>query len=518
MPTERSPLLHSKLSPIIEQSATSFSTDGRSSPPAPSKRFETPDDALHMIGNPGRFHYIQFFALCLQFTPLLMSDLIPIFYNLPPQEIYCSHIVAANATGANFKPDIPHHIGYPGRNVTTDYCDCNGTLTFVYKDRQTSIIGDMQLVCSKKSLPDFTTTLYYVGSAVAGPLVGWISDHFGRRPVLLVASIVFVGIHVSLVFVRNFVLFTILRFLAGVGRVGMFSTAYVLLMEWSPPNRRTLVAAASEFFFPLGVMTLAVCSSFIQRWDLIQAFLAAFTCIALLNVWFAPESLQWLIVNGQINRAEETIRKIGYLNGHDVSENDVSGLAVIAQNTLREQETSHKYTVADCFRIPKIRKFTFLISFVWFATNFGYSGLSFLIDNFSDNIYTDLLVGGALELIPCLLATVVALRSGKRYPMTAFFVAAGVLAISGGLITASRLKVILALLARMSLVGSYCLMFLYAAELFPTQIRNSGFGVGFLFFMAGGMLSPSCPCLHATPSRDFLLLSLEEYRFWVPQR
>ena len=53
-----------------------------------------------------------------------------------------------------------------------------------------------------------------------------------------------------------------------------------------------------------------------------------------------------------------------------------------------------------------------------------------------------------------------------------------------------RSRTYLALAARMSLVGSYCLMFLYAAELFPTAIRSSGFGVGFFFFMTGGMLSP----------------------------
>lgn len=74
--------------------------------------------------------------------------------------------------------------------------------------------------------------------------------------------------------------------------------------------------------------------------------------------------------------------------------------------------------------------------------------------------------------------------------MIGFFVTAGIVTLASGLVTTAKLRIVLALLGRMSLVGSYCLMFLYAAELFPTQIRNSGFGVGFFFFMVGGMLSP----------------------------
>ena len=63
-------------------------------------------------------------------------------------------------------------------------------------------------------------------------------------------------------------------------------------MEWTPVTRRTIVAAASEFFFPAGVMTLAACAYYLQQWRHIQVALAVSNAVFILNLWWAIETVK----------------------------------------------------------------------------------------------------------------------------------------------------------------------------------------------------------------------------------
>ncbi|OWA50073.1 putative Solute carrier family 22 member 8 [Hypsibius exemplaris] len=466
-----------------------------------SKALKTSADVLSLLGDPGRFHYMQFFALCLQFTSLAMSDLIPIFYNLSPQSVVCRDDDPDNdhstwpehdaGMGSNASQLIMEKFVFRNDTSLPNYCRCReGALTYIYRDnRTTSLISEMNLVCEKAPLASLATTLYYVGSALAGPFMGLLSDRHGRRPVLLLCCLALSIVNIATIFVTNYILYVLLQCLSGITRVGIYSTTFILLMEWTPTLRRTVVAAASEFFFPAGVMALAVCAYYLHQWRHIQIALAASNSVFILNIWFAQESVVWLLANGKTCAANETIHKIAKFNGKPLNSEDlesVDSFAVAEAEALTESQSG----IFDCLRDPEIRRITLLISVVWFAAKFGYSGLSYLIDTLSSNVAVDLLIGGSLELIPWAITFAISanLSSDKKYPISGFFAMAAVLAIAAGAIPSwSRL---LALSSRMTIVGCLSLMFMHAAELLPTAVRSSGFGVAMFFFMVGGMVSP----------------------------
>lgn len=94
--------------------------------------------------------------------------------------------------------------------------------------------------------------------------------------------------------------------------------------------------------------------------------------------------------------------------------------------------------------------------------------------------------------------------------MAGYFVLATILLICAGNIPEEMgAQLPLALLGRMSIVGyvftlyncqsgnsvhglnrSFSIIYVWAAELFPTAIRNNGFGLLSLAFMIGGMVAP----------------------------
>ena len=112
--------------------------------PAGTAAIRTPDDAVTLAGRPGRYHYFQFIALCLQFSTLAMADLIPIFYNLSPVAIVCAENSSAwEVDNAITTAPSVDATGDSRGNDSADYCGCPGSLTYIYRENQTSVIGDV---------------------------------------------------------------------------------------------------------------------------------------------------------------------------------------------------------------------------------------------------------------------------------------------------------------------------------------------------------------------------------------
>ncbi len=51
-------------------------------------------------------------------------------------------------------------------------------------------------------------------------------------------------------------------------------------------------------------------------------------------------------------------------------------------------------------------------------------------------------------------------------------------------------KIVLAMVGKFAIAGSFGLVYLYTAELFPTEVRNIGAGLSTIGARLGGILSP----------------------------
>ncbi|HEX3385120.1 MAG TPA: TCR/Tet family MFS transporter [Mucilaginibacter sp.] len=159
-------------------------------------------------------------------------------------------------------PKLLETLGHVGNSVASEY---NGWLTFVY--------AFMQFVCS--------------------PVIGNLSDHFGRRPVLL-ASLIGFGIdYTFMAFAPTVAWLFVGRFIAGVtGATTSTATAYIA--DVSDGDNRSanfgLVGAASGLGFIIGIAS----GAFLGEINIKFPFMAA-AALALLNALYGffvlPESL-----------------------------------------------------------------------------------------------------------------------------------------------------------------------------------------------------------------------------------
>jgi DHA1 family tetracycline resistance protein-like MFS transporter len=135
--------------------------------------------------------------------------------------------------------------------------------------------------------------LYAVTQFVCGPVIGGLSDRFGRRPVLL-ASLAAFGIdYLVMAFAPTLAWLVAARFVSGITGAS-FPTAYAYIADISPPEKRGpnfgLIGMAFGFGFILG----PALGGIVSQWGERVPFLVA-SGLAGLNVLYGlfvlPESL-----------------------------------------------------------------------------------------------------------------------------------------------------------------------------------------------------------------------------------
>ena len=71
--------------------------------------------------------------------------------------------------------------------------------------------------------------------------------------------------------------------------------------------------------------------------------------------------------------------------------------------------------------------------------------------------------------------------------------------------TASSSRIAVALIGKFAVAGSFAFVYLYTAELFPTQVRNLGVGVTTIGARLGGILSPMVLLLVSNIHADIII-------------
>lgn len=150
-------------------------------------------------------------------------------------------------------------------------------------------------------------------AAVPGAIFfGWLGDKIGRRKVFMITILLFslaTGA-MALTPERSWIFLTVMRFIVGLGVVGVAAVDLPLLQEFLPASKRGWVSGLSIGLVPGGLLVAATLSAFLGPvigWrglfaiGLLPALLAF-----LIRIW-VPESPRWLIQRGRIEEARRSL-------------------------------------------------------------------------------------------------------------------------------------------------------------------------------------------------------------------
>jgi len=152
--------------------------------------------------------------------------------------------------------------------------------------------------------------------AMAGNLcTGVLSDRYGRRAVLLLTAVLFLGSSLLAAFAHSYVTFILARILGGLAVGAAILTAPMYIAEIAPADRRGLLVAINQLMIVIGIsasffsndliLTIAAGS---WRWMLGVEAIPALVFLALLTT--VPESPRWLLARGRRPQALEVMRAV----------------------------------------------------------------------------------------------------------------------------------------------------------------------------------------------------------------
>jgi putative MFS transporter len=317
-------------------------------------------------------------------------------------------------------------------------------------------------------------------AALAGSLVGSLAlgrtaDQIGRRTIF----------QLSILWYAVFTACTALswgpwsvmtfRFLAGLGLGGMLVVDPSLLTEYLPPQWRGRLLVMLDLFWPLGlllatglsyVFLVQVGGAWSWRWLFLAASFPAFLAfVARLSL---PESPFYLARKGRTGEAAGVLEEI-------------TGARVGAEAVAPPDEprSSVKELLA-----PGLRRTSAVMIAVWIALNISYYGLflwlPFVLQeqkSFQIDVYL-LLALSALSQFPGYGAAIwLVERIGRKPTLVTFLLLGGVSAYAFAVADSATVYVVALFFVGFFNLGAWGAVYPYTAELFPTRVRSTAFGM-----------------------------------------
>ncbi|XP_059497602.1 solute carrier family 22 member 6-A-like isoform X2 [Stegostoma tigrinum] len=463
-------------------------------------------DVLETVGSVGKFQVIHILLLAIPVLFMASHNLLQNFVAIVPDHHCLVQFTGLNGSGqANamgdlqtegllraFIPQDPD--GQPEKclvysspqwhllnhtesweNATeTSTRLCTEGWTYNLSKFKATIVSEWDLVCSRKPLRQMAQSVYMGGVLTGSIVLGWLSDRFGRRTLLLWSHFQMAVSGTCAAFSSSYPLFCFWRFLCGMALSGIILNIFCLSLEWIPTKVRTAVSTYFNYSYTFGQLILAGMAFTIQDWRWLQFTVAAPFCIFFLSAWWFPESARWLILNNKAHVALKHLKRVAKLNNKD-EEGEKLTTAILKSSMEKELlNMKGKYSVLDLFKTPVMCKTAYCTMLVWFSTSFAYYGLAIDLQGFGVDIYLIQVIFGAVDIPAKLLGVVTLTYIGRRFTQGTSLILAGSIIIINILIP----KDTLALRTSFAAIGKGCLAtafsccYLHAGELYPTVVRR----------------------------------------------
>ena len=400
-----------------------------------------------------------------------------------------------------FVMSFPYMLPYIELSCDNDIC----TVPSKYQNTATVALG---LVSENEYKIGLVGSSYFLGIISSSILINWISDKYGRKPVIKYLCAFSVPFLIIAGTTSSFSLFIISTFALGISEFGIYSNSFILFSEIVENHIRNWYAGWFSISWSLGAIIATIFYMIEINWRYIVLLSAIMLCIQFFLIGYVFESPRFLLTNlGKADEAIIILNKISEINSSGVTIGEL------------KQENANKRITSNFFTFCKSKTIIFNIticSIIWFNIILGYYGMIFIMPSLFSNVYIEGIVMGVAETLANITTAYFVNVVGRKRCAIISFSISGISFIAIFMLqklnnsSIDSLVLISSGVARFAISAQFFMIYIYTAELFPTYVRSMAFGVCNLIGRLAGICSSNlfeiCKYLSLNPS--FLLGSL----------
>ncbi|XP_070558189.1 organic cation transporter protein-like [Ptychodera flava] len=378
------------------------------------------------------------------------------------------------------------------RSEETINCDQGWVYDKTWYD--STVVFEYNLVCDNGWMRQLSKSIVPLGNLVGVIIFGQLSDIFGRRPIFFITLVLAIVTGVLTSFAQTYAMFVIGQFLLGALPHSLFVTGNVLILEIVSLEYRTMCNAVLHVGFSVCYMLFGVIALLCHgNWRLIQLIAGLSWILFLPSFFFITESPMWLIQKHKYGKAEKVLQTFAKFNKKTLlpgnifqEDKEAHDKSPAVESEIKERQ----HTLVDIFRTPRLRFRALIMCFNWFACSFVYYGISLNTDQIGNNPYTTFILAGLVEIPGRLLAWGLLQVIGRRWSLCGFAFVGGLALILSVPPEIEEVSVAIAMVAKLCIAATFTIVYLYAAEIYPTVVRNAGMGMSSMSARVGSIISP----------------------------
>ncbi|MGO4209284.1 sugar porter family MFS transporter [Terriglobus sp. 2YAB30_2] len=361
-----------------------------------------------------------------------------------------------------------------------------------------------------------------VGCLAGSLIAGSLADRFGRKPVLLIAALLFAVSSILTGWAYTFTSFIVWRITGGIA-IGLSSNVSPLyIAEVSPSSLRGRLVSLNQFAIVVGILLAQLINWLLAKpipehasmdmlfssWNVQYGWRWMFIALVIPSAIFAfaslwlPESPRWLAARGRQDDARHTLQRVG---GKAYAQAE---LANIDRTLHLEQKVAT--SLWQELAVPAVRRILLVgialaVLQQWTGINvlFNYAAEVYRNAGYGANdIFLNIVITGTINLIFTIAAVFLIDRIGRRKLMIFGCAGIAVSHILCAIAYRAGMGGIAVLVLTLSAIGCYALTlapvtWVLISEIFPQRVRAQGVSIAVsALWIASFALTYSFPILN----------------------
>ncbi|CAK1555043.1 unnamed protein product [Leptosia nina] len=362
-----------------------------------------------------------------------------------------------------------------------------------------SIVAEFDLACQdwKRTL---VGTVHNVGMLVSVPLIGYVSDRWGRKRALVLSCTLVGAVGTLKAFSISYEMYIVIEFLETIAGASAFPAAYIITIELLGQDKRVLTTAFLGIVLVLGGLCFALLAKILRYWRTFIIVTYPPSLLFITYIYFLPESIRWLLSKGRKREALRIVTKAAETNGVTLTEELLRQLSNVDEdekNVVHNESAQGRGVWKQVLRSPVILWRLAVCSCWWITCTFVFYGLAINSVSLAGDKYTNYMLVVSVEVVAVVTNALVLDRFGRKRTLCLAFLVCGVSLIAIAFIPKypAWVTTALYLVGKIAITQAFNGIYMYTSELFPTHARHSLLGFCSMLGRLGSIVAPQMPLL-----------------------